>query len=101
MVAGALCRDAFACPLTACGDGGDGGLPRQDHLDAARSAGACLGPRLAGRDPGKDVNPIKEGDVVVIAAFDDIPEHLFRVEEVFEDHVTGIALDGPLACVCC
>jgi hypothetical protein len=42
------------------------------------------------------MSPIKEGDVVVIAAFDDIPEHLFRVEEVFEDHLTGFALDGPL-----
>jgi hypothetical protein len=40
--------------------------------------------------------PINEGDVVVVAALDDIPEHLFRVEEVFEDHLTGIALDGPL-----
>jgi hypothetical protein len=43
------------------------------------------------------VSTIKEGDVVVIAAFDDIPEHLFRVEEVFEDHVTGFALSGPFA----
>jgi hypothetical protein len=38
----------------------------------------------------------KEGDVVLIAAFDDVPEHLFEVQEVFEDCITGIALTGPL-----
>ncbi len=37
------------------------------------------------------------GDVVVVRAFDDVPEHLFRVEEVFEDCVTGFAVTGPLA----
>ena len=37
------------------------------------------------------------GDVVVIGAFDDVPEHEFLVEEVFEDCVTGVALTGPLA----
>jgi hypothetical protein len=36
-------------------------------------------------------------DIVVIAAFDDVPEHLFRVVEVHEDCVTGTALTGPLA----
>ncbi len=41
-----------------------------------------------------ELNP---GDVVVVRAFDDIPEHLFRVEEVFEDCVTGFAITGPLA----
>ena len=44
--------------------------------------------------------PVKElhsGCVVLIAAFDDIPEHQFQVEEVFDDLVTGIALTGPLA----
>ena len=40
---------------------------------------------------------LKEGDVVVIQAFDDIPEHSFCVDEVFEDFVTGMALSGPLA----
>jgi hypothetical protein len=39
---------------------------------------------------------MKPGDVVVIAAFDDVPEHLFQIDEVFEDCVTGIALTGPL-----
>jgi hypothetical protein len=39
---------------------------------------------------------IRSGDVVVIAAIDDIPQHLFRVDEVFDDHITGFALDGPL-----
>lgn len=41
--------------------------------------------------------PITPGCLVLIAAFDDIPEHHFRVEEVFEDCVTGMALTGPLA----
>ena len=35
--------------------------------------------------------------VVLIAAFDDIPEHQFQVEEVFDDLVTGTVLTGPLA----
>ncbi len=39
----------------------------------------------------------KPGDVVVLGAFDEVPEHLFRVDEVFEDCVTGVALTGPLA----
>jgi hypothetical protein len=40
---------------------------------------------------------IKPGDVVVIGGFDDIPDHQFQVEEVFEDLVTGTVLTGPLA----
>lgn len=40
---------------------------------------------------------MKPGDVVVIAAFDDVPEHLFEVEDVLDDCVTGRALTGPLA----
>ena len=40
---------------------------------------------------------IRPGDVVVIGGFDDIPEHQFRVEEVYEDLVTGTVLTGPLA----
>ncbi len=40
---------------------------------------------------------MKPGDVVVIAAFDDIPEHLFRVEAVYADCVGGYSLTGPLA----
>ena len=41
--------------------------------------------------------PLTPGCIVVIAAFDDVPEHSFRVEEVFEDCVTGTALTGALA----
>ena len=41
--------------------------------------------------------PLIPGCIVMIAAFDDVPEHTFRVEEVFEDCVTGTALTGPLA----
>jgi len=42
----------------------------------------------------KELHP---GCVVLIAAFDGIPEHQFQVDEVFDDLVTGIALTGPLA----
>ena len=41
--------------------------------------------------------PLTPGCIVLIAAFDDVPEHSFRVEEVFEDCVTGTALTGPLS----
>lgn len=37
------------------------------------------------------------GSVVLLHALDDIPEHLFRVDEVFEDCVSGYSLTGPLA----
>ncbi len=40
---------------------------------------------------------ITPGCIVLIAGFDDIPEHSFLVEEVFEDCITGTALTGPLA----
>lgn len=40
---------------------------------------------------------MKPGEVVVIGAFDEVPEHLFRIETVEGDHVTGVALTGPLA----
>ena len=40
---------------------------------------------------------MRPGDVVVVQAFDDVPEHEFLVQEVFEDCVTGVALTGPLA----
>ena len=40
---------------------------------------------------------ITPGCVVLLAGFDDIPEHSFLVDEVFEDYITGIALTGPLA----
>ena len=39
---------------------------------------------------------ITPGSTVLISGFDDIPEHSFRVEEVFEDCITGTALTGPL-----
>lgn len=40
---------------------------------------------------------LKKDDIVVIRAFDDVPEHLFRVLEIYDDCITGIALTGPLA----
>jgi hypothetical protein len=39
---------------------------------------------------------LNEDDIVVIRAFDDIPEHLFRVWEVYEDCITGYSISGPL-----
>lgn len=39
---------------------------------------------------------MKAGDVVVIQAFDDVPEHLFEVHTIEDDHITGVALSGPL-----
>ena len=35
--------------------------------------------------------------IVLIAGFDDIPEHEFRIDEIYEEFVTGMALSGPLA----
>ena len=40
---------------------------------------------------------LKPGCIVLIAGFDDIPEHQFQVDEVFDDLVTGTVLTGPLA----
>lgn len=40
---------------------------------------------------------LSAGTIVVLHAFDDVPEHRFRIETVEEDCVTGFALDGPLA----
>lgn len=40
---------------------------------------------------------MKPGDVVVICAFDEVPEHLFQIEAVLDDCITGVALTGPLA----
>ena len=45
----------------------------------------------------KHTLPITPGCTVLIAGFDDIPEHQFLVQDVFEDLVTGIALTGPFA----
>lgn len=40
---------------------------------------------------------MKPGSIVWIAAFDEVPQHLFRVDAVYEDCVGGVALTGPLA----
>lgn len=40
---------------------------------------------------------VAEGDVVVIRAVEDEwPEHLFRVDDAWEDCVGGVSLTGPL-----
>ena len=43
------------------------------------------------------VKELHPGCIVLIVAFDDIPEHQFQVDEVLDDIVTGIALTGPFA----
>ena len=41
-----------------------------------------------------DLSP---GCIVLIEGFDNIPEHEFRIEEIYEEFVTGMALSGPFA----
>lgn len=36
------------------------------------------------------------GMIVSIMAFDDVPEHRFRISTIEDDHVTGFAISGPL-----
>ena len=40
---------------------------------------------------------LRPGCIVLIKGFDDIPEHEFRIEEIYEEFVTGMALSGPFA----
>lgn len=40
---------------------------------------------------------LRPGMVVEIAGFDDLPDHLFAIEAVYDDLITGVALTGPLA----
>ena len=40
---------------------------------------------------------IRPGCIVLIEGFDDIPEHEFRIDEVYQEFVTGMALSGPFA----
>jgi len=35
---------------------------------------------------------IRPGSIVLIAGFDDIPEHEFRIEEIYEEFVTRMVL---------
>ena len=49
-----------------------------------------------GTDVPVDPTDLREGSIVVLHALDDIPEHLFRVAEVYEDCVGGYSLSGPL-----
>ena len=44
-----------------------------------------------------DLTNLRMGSVVLLQAFDDIPEHLFRVTDVYEDCVGGYSLSGPLS----
>lgn len=44
-----------------------------------------------------DPTQLREGSLVVIRAFDDIPEHLFEVFDVYDDCVGGYSRTGPLA----
>ena len=38
----------------------------------------------------------QEGDIVIIKAGEEWPEHLFRVHSVYDDCVTGYSITGPL-----
>ncbi|MGJ8588513.1 MAG: hypothetical protein ACSHXW_10195 [Yoonia sp.] len=44
----------------------------------------------------QDYRDLKEGDIIVIAAFDGWPEHLFEVDQTFEDSISGYSITGPL-----
>ncbi|MBN8190437.1 hypothetical protein JF540_27810 [Salipiger thiooxidans] len=48
------------------------------------------------RDP-KKISQFAPGMLVVIRAFDDIPEHQFEIQEVYEDCVGGYSRTGPLS----
>jgi hypothetical protein len=39
---------------------------------------------------------LEPGVTVVLRAFDDVPEHLFLVQSIEDDCVTGVAISGPL-----
>lgn len=39
---------------------------------------------------------LSPGARVLIRAFEDIPEHIFEVSEVYEDCIGGYSLTGPL-----
>ena len=45
----------------------------------------------------QDYQDLQEGDIIVIAAFDGWPEHLFEVDKTFDDSVSGYSITGPLA----
>jgi len=40
------------------------------------------------------MDDLQEGDVVVIRAAHDWPEHLFEVDETFDDCVSGYSISG-------
>ena len=60
---------------------------------------ACCCPTSCYGGPGDERNTqdLQPGCIVLIAGFDDIPEHQFQVDEVYEELVTGTVLTGPLA----
>ena len=44
----------------------------------------------------QNYHDLQEGGIVVIAAFEGWPEHLFEVDQVFDDSVSGYSITGPL-----
>lgn len=44
-----------------------------------------------------DQQKLSPGVHILIRAFEDIPEHMFKIDEVYEDCVGGHSLTGPLA----
>ena len=39
---------------------------------------------------------LRPDQIVIISPFEDIPRHLFQIDAIFEDCVSGHALNGPL-----
>jgi len=39
---------------------------------------------------------LQPDQIVIIIPFQDIPRHLFQIDEIFEDCVSGYSLNGPL-----
>ncbi len=78
------------------------GLPAKlaatDHLPPTSWCDAgCGAPRPSLHAEGAMMDwHLKEDDIVVLRLLDDIPEHLFKVLDVYEDCITGYAITGPL-----
>jgi len=49
------------------------------------------------QDRPTNLTNLKPGMRVIIQGFDDVPDHLFLIDAVYDDCVTGTALTGPFA----
>ena len=48
------------------------------------------------RNSSFNPSSLHSGDIVAVEAFDDALEHLFEVQYVYDDCITGVALTGSL-----